>query len=278
MANSDEALRWVERSAAEFEQLIQVEGRSDEPILQDWLERHPAFVPLFDGPGGSGWPPWPGALISQPRLTGIVGKVPDFCWLAANSAHLTAVMVEIEVPDKPWQRAQDLGQAASLTHARDQINSWRSWFRDPANSVNFLNDYLVPREYLDLEFRQHFVLIHGSRDEYIGDRLRTRQRAAGASAPDETLMSFDRLPEIVDVRAARYGCVKRTGSGFVAVAVPPTWLPEKLSDEALSRTTGYEEKITASSVDETTKSRWLTTIKERSQPSLTHQPRYRPRG
>lgn len=277
MAGSDTAQQWIEQSAAEFEQLIRGEGRSDESILQDWLERHPAFVPLFDGPDRSGWPPWPGALISQPRLTGIEGAVPDFCWLAANSAHLTAVMVEIEVPDKPWQHDQDLGQAAPLTHARDQINSWRSWFRDPANSVSFLNDYLVPREYMDFEFRQHFLLIHGSRDEYIGDRSRTRQRAAGASSPDETLMSFDRLSEIVDVRAARYGCVKRTGSGYVAVAVPPTWLPERLSSDALSRTTGYEEVIAASSVDDTTKSQWLTALKTRSQPT-GRRPRYRPRG
>lgn len=37
----------------------------------------------------------------------------------------------------------------------------------PVNSVVFLNDHLVPRAYQDLEFRQHFVLVHGSREEYF---------------------------------------------------------------------------------------------------------------
>src|SRR5205807_447619 len=130
-----------------------------------------------------------------------------------------------------------------------QIASWRAWFRDPANSVVFLNDYLLPREYQDLEFRQHFVLVHGSREEYFGNRLRTRQRAASSSATDETLMSFDRLPEIADVRASEYGCVKREGAGFVAVTVPPTWRPDQLTEEMLARTSGYNEAIIASAAD-----------------------------
>jgi hypothetical protein len=264
VANSDTDRQWIQQGAEELRQLLKGEGRSDEPILQHWLEEHPAFVPFFDGPDRSGSPPWPGAVITQPRLTGIVGKVPDFCWIAADSAYLTAVLVEIEVPAKPWQHNHDVGQAAPLTHAREQIVSWRAWFRDPVNSVVFLNDYLVPRQYQDLEFRQHFVLVHGSREEYYGNRLRTRQRAAGSSAADETLMSFDRLPEIADVRAAGYGCVKREGPGFVAVSVPPTWHPDELPEEVLARTSEYDDAIIASEADESTKAHWLTVVRQRS--------------
>jgi hypothetical protein len=40
-------------------------------------------------------------------------------------------LLEIEVPAKPQQYDQDVGQAAPLIHAREQIASWRAWFRDP---------------------------------------------------------------------------------------------------------------------------------------------------
>jgi len=56
----------------------------------------------------------------------------------------------------------------------------------------FLNDYLVSRQYQDLEFRQHFMLVQGSREEYFSNRLRTTPRAASSSAADETQMPFDR--------------------------------------------------------------------------------------
>jgi len=81
-------------------------------------------------------------------------------------------------------------QAAPLIHTREQIASWRAWFRDPVNSVVFLNDYLVSRQYQDLEFRQHFMLVQGSREEYFSNRLRTTPRAASSSAADETQMPF----------------------------------------------------------------------------------------
>jgi hypothetical protein len=272
---SEADVRWLERYAQELTRLLKDEGRSDESVLQGWLERHPAFVPMFDGPDRSGWPPWPYALISQPRLPGIVGKIPDFCWIAANSAYLTAVLVEIEIPSKRWQHDRDPGQAAPLTHAREQLASWRAWFRDPANSVTFLNEYLVPSEYQDRQFRQHYVLVHGSRSEYINDRARIRQRAASAAATDETMMSFDRLPEIADPRAAKYGCVKREGSGFTAVSVPPTWRPAEISSEALARTVGYREAIEESQVDASTKADWLSILDRQSidRPSYKYRPR-----
>lgn len=82
----------------------------------------------------------------------------------------------------------------------------------PVNSVVFLNDHLVPRPYQDLELRQHFVLVHGSREEYFYLAIDCRpDSAASSSAADGTLMSFDRPPEIADIRASEYGCVKREG-------------------------------------------------------------------
>lgn len=238
---------WIAKSSAELKQLIQGDGYDNEAVLQDWLERHPAFVPGAQGPRGTtAWVPWPSALISQPPLTGINGRIPDFCWLTLDSADLTAMLVEIEVPAKPWQHKTDEGQHAKLTQARDQLNSWRSWFADPTNQARFLDDFLVPSDLrTHHRFRQHYVLIYGSRSEYEGDRIRQRGRAGAMSAPDETLMSFDRLPEIATAKAARYGCVKRRGEGFKAVAIPECWEPARVSGEALRLTVGYEQAIAA---------------------------------
>ena len=128
-------------------------------------------------------------MISQPRLLGFEEKVPDFCWLSVDSAELTAIIVEIEKPAKRWQLG-GAGQAAELTQARDQLNSWRAWFSQPANSARFIEDYLVPDGLKDQRFRQHYVLIHGSRTEYQDDPTRIRLRSSMA-AEDESLMSFD---------------------------------------------------------------------------------------
>jgi hypothetical protein len=217
-------------------------GSSDEKMLQQWLERHAAFVPGYAGPRGmSGHQPWPSALISQPRLLGFSEKVPDFCWLSVDSAELTAMLVEIEVPSKRWH-LKDGGQHAELTQARSQLNSWRAWFAKPRNAAGFLEDYLVPDSLRDLRFRQHRILVHGSRGEYVDSPTKTQLRASSV-ADDETLMSFDRLLELPKSDYGRYGCVRRKGDGFEAVAVPSTWDPDRLDADALRITQGYPRAI-----------------------------------
>lgn len=234
---------WIQNSATELRQLLSGVGHDDEEVVQRWLEHHPAFVPGYAGRRGmSGWKPWPSALITQPRLIGFQEKVPDFCWLSVDSAEITAMLVEIEKPSKRWQR-KDAGQSAQLTQARDQLNSWRAWFADPMNAARFFDDYLVPDSLKDLRFRQHYVLIYGSRAEYSGNSTRIRLRAS-MGAEDETLMSFDRLVEIANAEYACYGCVTRRDGGFEAVAVPPTWDPHRLDGEALRLTSGYADAIT----------------------------------
>ena len=236
---------WIQNSATELRELLVGAGQEDEKVLQRWLERHPAFVPGYAGSRGmSGWKPWPSALITQPRLVGFQEKVPDFCWLSVDSAELTAMLIEIEKPSKRWQ-LKDAGQSAQLTQARDQLNSWRAWFASPMNAAGFLDDYLVPDSLKDLRFRQHYVLIHGSRAEYLGDSTRTSLRASMA-AEDETLMSFDRLAELAKAEYACYGCVVRRGGSFEAVAVPTTWSPQRLDGEALRLTSGYAEAVARS--------------------------------
>ena len=234
---------WLEIGRDELAQILQGPQASDEGAIQTWLERHPAFVPGSRGPRGtSGRLPWPSALITQPRLAGIQTNIPDFCWLASDSAYLTAMLIEIEVPTKPWFTNAG-APSAKLTAARAQITSWRAWFAQPSNVISFLDEYLVPDYLRELTFRQHYILVHGSRKEYEKRPSLARARASATSLVDEDLMSFDRLIEIANPDAAGYGCVKRTGEGFVAIAVPPLWNPDKLSDDALAVTSGYEEAI-----------------------------------
>jgi hypothetical protein len=273
---------WLRESADELVELLAAEGHSEEPNIQRWLERHPAFVPGARGPTGrASSPPWPSAVITQPRLTGLVGKVPDFCWLAADSAFLTAVLIEIETPAKQWQHDADAVQAAPLTQAREQLVAWRAWFSEAINEVRFLDEYLVPNRYRDLLFRQHYVLIHGSRSEYESNRVRTRQRAAGMSAPDEELMSFDRLPEIPTAEAAHFGSVSIGGAGFNAVAVPPTWDPDGCENDALQRTRGYERAVRESDMTAPQQEQCIEALNRRfsdESPSLRFRPSRSVRG
>lgn len=262
-AEATDAARWVEESRAEYLELLRTHPL-DEPAFQDWLERHPAFVPGARGPRGrSGWHPWPCALITQPRLTGIEGKQPDFCWLAADSATITAVLIEIETPAKRWQHKGNETQHAELTHAREQIASWRAWFNDASNQVGFLDQYLVPDSYRRLSFQQHYILIHGSREEIGDDRTRIRQRAAGTGASDEEQMTFDRLPEIVNSEDAIYGCIRRTGSSFEAVAVPAPWRPERFDRAPLRVVQGYEDAVAAAPMEESRRTAVLDALQDR---------------
>lgn len=265
---------WIRSSAEELTQLIAGEGRDDESKLQHWLERHPAFVPGFAGRGMSGWRPWPSALITQPRLLGFQEKVPDFCWLSLDSAQLTAMFVEIEVPAKPWMR-KDRAVTAPLSQARAQIDSWRAWFLEGTNSVSFLDDYLVPDSLRRRQFRQHYILVYGSRAEYAGSESRTRQRGAAMAAADEDWMSFDRLTEIGRADAAGYGCVVRRGEGYEVVAIPPTWQPKVLSEDAFRVTSGYEEALVAAGLGDVERKRLLGEY-ETQRPSEIAAYRYRP--
>lgn len=244
--SGQEIADWLAASARELTDLIAGPGNKDERALQHWLERHPAFVPGAFGRGMSGHEPWPMALITQPQLSGLNSMFPDFCWLAADSAHLTAVLIEIETPAKPWQHEKDSGQSAKLTQAIGQIDSWRAWFAEPENAIGFLNEYRLPAHYRELSFVQHYILVHGSRAEYEGDRARSRRRAAATTAPDTSFMSFDRLPSIAPSRASRYGCVRIDEDGYHAVAVPPIWTSSVLDDDALRATSGYEQVLDSS--------------------------------
>jgi Domain of unknown function (DUF4263) len=207
MTNDSVPQGGLEAAAAELRALVDGEGAADEAVLQRWLEQHPSFVPGAFGPrGSSGWEPWPRAVITQPPLTGMLTRVPDFIWLARDSRRLTAVCIEIERPAKRWFTNLSVPHS-DYVQARSQLNDWRTWFADPYNSVRVFEDFQVPSSERPGGFDQHYILVMGRREEYASDVRRTRLLASD-ERPDETLMSWDRLIELQNPAAQKFGCVR----------------------------------------------------------------------
>lgn len=185
------------------------------------------------------------------------------------------MLVEIETPEKRWQRESAAVQHSALTEAIEQLNSWRSWFERPHNRAAFLDEYLVPDHIARRHFSQEYLLIHGSREEFEGNPERERQRAASARGGDYQLMTFDRLLEIADSWSARFGCVHREGGGYRAVAVPSIFQVLGLTDSALAVTTGYEDVLADSGMPLEQQEKVRAELSER-QGEATAEVRFRP--
>ncbi len=185
------------------------------------------------------------------------------------------MLVEIETPAKRWQRASAAIQHSDLTGAVEQLNSWRAWFSQPHNRTAFLEEYLVPGYIARRHFTQEYLLIHGSRSEFEGDSERERQRAVSARGGDYQLMTFDRLLEIADSWSARFGCVRREGPGYRAIAAPKIFSPLGLTDTALSVTSGYEDVLADSGMSLERQEKVRAELAERHQQAIG-QARFRP--
>jgi Domain of unknown function (DUF4263) len=208
-----------------------------EAIVQEFLERNPSLLPgshTLDT--NSGWSPWPGAVISQPPLPGLSTKYPDFMWIAADSACLYPILIEIETPWKKWYHADKLVQHSELTAPLSQVAHWRAWFETGRNQAAFLDDYRIPRELQDHAFQPRYVIIHGRRSEASKSPAAIKFRASLASSSDVRLMTFDRL--VPDPRAADYFTVAVDEHGFMLHPNSPPVDPKTLDDRALREVRG----------------------------------------
>jgi hypothetical protein len=188
--------------------------------FQEFFERHPCCLPQMDRlfqRGGHG--PYPGAIVSQPVLPGFGKKVPDFLYIARDSACVYAVLIEIEHPLKPWATAS--GQpSAEFTQATNQITDWKAWFADSLNVAKFKSDYRIPEVWLrSRAFAQKYILIYGRRkDPTLTEAFNKKRRHLERS--DEVYMTFDRIHSNKD--AAHCLCVTLDITGYRALSVPPT--------------------------------------------------------
>jgi len=204
----------------------------DERSFQSFFERHPCMLPCGIEGGHHGV--FPLALISQPPLSGLGGKIPDFLWIVRDSASVYAVLVEIEEPSKPW--ATESGQQnAKLTQAINQIKDWKSWFKNPTNETRFIEDYRIP-QFLTRKrsFEQRYILVYGRRSDPTLTEKFNKKRIE-LQGENEIYMTYDRLfpNQYYDQNLT----VKLDDEGYKAISVPPTikLSPSNAKDRSLIR-------------------------------------------
>lgn len=210
---------YSEKIQNEYTSLLDRKGTS-ESDFQRFFEENPCFLPTAPGIFGmGGHGPYPGAVISQPRLPGLSTKIPDFLFIVSDSACVYAVLIEIEHPGKPW--ATKLGQqSAEFTQATNQISHWKQWFERPENVIRFQRDYQIPEDWLrGRRFQQKYILIYGRRnDPTLTEDFKSRR--SSLQRKDEFHMTFDRLSPQYDMQSLL--CVKLDTDGYHAISVPGT--------------------------------------------------------
>ncbi len=209
---------YVQIAKSELKLLLD-SGERNERHFQELLEEHPCLVPGAHPEtdvGGNGL--YPRAVITQPKLSGLRSRFPDFCIISHDSGTVYATFVEIESPSKPWA-VKSGKQSAKLTHAIGQMQEWKIWFSEQLNQATFLRDFRLPDWLLeDRTFEQRYILVYGRRKEM--QEARFQKRRAEIQAPDECLMTWDRIaPNPVLYSAIT---VRLTSSGYTALRVPPT--------------------------------------------------------
>ncbi len=81
--------RYCQFLAKRWNVLLDSPEFNDEGLLQKFFERHPGLLPGgTDVDGGSGHGPFPIAVISKPKLSGMSDREPDFMWIATDSERL----------------------------------------------------------------------------------------------------------------------------------------------------------------------------------------------
>lgn len=210
---------YANKVQAEWKALLDSDAGQGEKPIQRFLETHPSLVPGAQSMSGpSGHSAYPAALIRQPKLPSFDYKIPDFMWIAVDSAKIYAVMIEIEAPKKKWFN-KDETPNAKFSQAKDQLTKWRVWFREPRNEEAFLDYYNLPSWRRDRRFVPQFVLIYGRRAEFEGKPNLTKKRA-NEERESEYFMTFDRLKPIHD--SSQYMTIERNKSGYKAVSIPAT--------------------------------------------------------
>lgn len=187
---------YVSKATKEFQLLLETNG-NDEKVFQAFFERNPAFVPgakdEFDILGPSGHNPFYNALISQPRITGIKDREPDFMWLATDSLVFSPILIEIEAPNKKYFNKNET-PTAKFKDAKNQLDEWTTLLSIPENIMKFYSDFNISQDLRDKIFEPRFVLIYGRRSEYSDNKWLAQKRVNLLNRNNnQFLMSYDRI-------------------------------------------------------------------------------------
>jgi hypothetical protein len=228
---------------ARLEYMVLLDQGADESCMQSFFERNPCFVPGVRGVGAySSAFPAHSLLISQPRLSGLRERRPDFMWLAVNSVACHPILIEIERPTKAVFISGGR-PSAQFSQARHQLTQWKAWFSSPANVQGFIDEYgLTSYSHLIGRIDPKFVLLYGRRSEVAGDPELARERSHLLDERDEFLVSYDRIS--IDAALSNAITVRIKPNGrFEALAVLPTFALGPSDAERLLLVDGLDEVI-----------------------------------
>lgn len=203
----------------ELDNLLNSSGDDEKPF-QHFLEQHPCLIPgPFGLLGQSGHYPFGGTVISQPELTGLTNRIPDFMWIACNSGTIYPVLIEIEAPNKPYF-VKSGKPNDKFIQAHDQLTEWRTWFANAKHQLLFYDLYQISESFRwGKSMRPIYVLVYGRRTEFENERYLSEKRRQ-LQRDDEFIMTYDRLyPEY----KARYLlCSTVKGGKYRAKTIPPS--------------------------------------------------------
>ena len=200
--------------------------------FQNFFELNPSFVPgardEFSIMGQSGHEPHLSCLITQPKISGLINRIPDFMWLANDSVYFSPIIIEIEAPSKKYFR-KDGNPTSDFTQARNQLEEWQTILKRPENILSFYRDFSIPQDLIDLTFKPRFVLIYGRREEFENDKL-LKQKRGSLFENDKILMSYDRIKaKLLDNYVT---CTVKNGK-YIAKNLSPTFRIGPYADEMI---------------------------------------------
>jgi hypothetical protein len=224
----------------EFLQLLE-QHSTNEKAFQTLFEKNPGMLPgaksEFDGfPSGHG--PYLQTLISQPKISGLVNRRPDFLWISYDSCALCPVLIEIEAPSKKHFNKNGT-PTSNLKNAINQLQEWKATLEDPINIQKFCADYDL-RQLGKLTFEPYYLLIYGRRGEYLENEWLTRKRAQLLPRRERMfLMSYDRL---IPVRVNKYMCCTVKNGMYTAKCLSPNFTLSPYDDN-YSRINNFEKAV-----------------------------------
>jgi hypothetical protein len=210
-------MAWEEyaaRTRAEYDALLASDPQESE--MQGFFERHPTMLPgAF--PGWTGHGAFLHLIVAQPPLRSIGTKIPDFLWIARDTAGVRPVLIEIEKPGKKWLSGRRKAQSADLSEALAQLREWREWMNVPGNQQTFMDAYAIPPEWRRMRrFEPIYMLIYGRRAEDPDGIARIREDARDR----DVLLTYDHL-EGPYTRHKNYISATNNGSGqYTALEMP----------------------------------------------------------
>jgi hypothetical protein len=206
----------------EFQRLLS-DNASDEKAFQNFFEQNPCMLPgsrsEFDfGPSGHG--PEHQALITQPKIRGIIKRQPDFMWLSYDSMTFCPVLIEIEAPAKKYYN-RDGTVTKEFSKAKNQLDEWATVFHQTDYVSAFYSDFDICKDLRKSVFKPCYVLIYGRRSEYIHDQtLKNKRFTLVDKSSRQYLMSYDRI-EPIFLNNSYVTCTVKDGK-FFAKNISPT--------------------------------------------------------